>query len=95
MPGYTVCLEGTVLAVGGTSAIAPMWSAMAARLNQRLGHPIGFFAPLLYGAPATCLRDVTSGGNDRFRSAAGWNPCTGLGVPIGDAIERALREGGA
>ena len=95
VPGYTVCLEGTVLAAGGTSAIAPMWSAMAARLNERLGHPIGFFAPLLYGGATTCLRDVTSGGNDRFRANAGWDPCTGLGVPIGDAIERALREGGS
>jgi kumamolisin len=96
VPGYTVCLEGTVLAAGGTSAVAPMWSALAARLGERLGHPLGFFAPLLYGATAgTVLREVTSGGNDRFHSAAGWNPCTGLGVPIGDAIERVLRGAGA
>ena len=27
IPGYTACLEGTVLAVGGTSTVAPMWSA--------------------------------------------------------------------
>ena len=96
MPGYTVCFEGSTIAMGGTSAVAPMWAALAARLNQRLGHSIGFFAPLLYGAPAgTLLRNVTAGGNDRFRSTAGWNPCTGLGVPIGVAIERALNEAGS
>ena len=96
MPGYTVCFEGSTIAMGGTSAVAPMWAALAARLNQRLGHSIGFFAPLLYGAPAgTLLRNVTAGGNDRFRSNAGWNPCTGLGVPIGVAIERALKEAGS
>jgi kumamolisin len=92
MPGYPVVFEGTEFAMGGTSAVAPMWSALAARLNGRLGNPIGFFAPLLYSSRfGTLFKDVTSGGNDRFHSVAGWNPCTGLGVPIGDAIERALR----
>jgi kumamolisin len=91
-PGYMVFFNGTEFAMGGTSAAAPMWCALAARLNQRLGHPIGFFAPLLYGAPAGTLRDVTSGGNDRFHSSAGWNPCTGLGVPNGDTIEKVLRD---
>jgi kumamolisin len=90
-PGYPVFFGGTKFAMGGTSAVAPMWSALAARLNQRLGHPIGFFAPLLYGGGDALLTGVTTGGNDRFASGEGWNPCTGLGVPIGDAIERALR----
>jgi kumamolisin len=91
-PGYTVFFDGTKFAMGGTSAVAPAWSALAARLNQRLGHPIGFFAPLCYRNAAQGLfRPVTSGGNDRFRAAAGWNPCAGLGVPVGSAIEGALR----
>ncbi len=91
-PGYGVVVEGSQLALGGTSAAAPAWAALTARLNQRLGKPIGFFAPLLYGAaPGTILRDVLSGGNDRYQCAPGWNPCAGLGVPIGDAIENALR----
>jgi len=91
MPGYAVFFEGAQFAMGGTSAAAPMWSALAARLGERLGTPIGFFSPLLYATPPGALRDVTSGGNDRFHAAAGWNPCTGLGVPIGTEIERALR----
>ncbi len=92
MPGYAIVFEGTPLAAGGTSAAAPMWSALVARINQHLGAPAGFFAPLLYESAATLFRDVTSGGNDRYQSAAGWNPCTGLGVPIGTAIEAMLRE---
>ncbi|MBV8725855.1 MAG: hypothetical protein JO350_11035 [Candidatus Eremiobacteraeota bacterium] len=92
MPGYPIVFEGTQLAAGGTSAVAPVWSALAARLNARLGAKIGFFAPLLYRAPGgTCFRDVTSGSNGKFSSGAGWNACTGLGVPIGSAIETALR----
>jgi kumamolisin len=87
-----VFFEGTKFAMGGTSTVAPMWAALAARLNQRFSRSIGFFAPLLYGAAGDSIfRDVTVGGNDRYHSAAGWNPCTGLGVPIGSAIERILR----
>jgi kumamolisin len=95
-PGYGVFIEGSRLALGGTSAAAPAWAALTARLNQRLGKPIGFFAPLLYGASSSGLfQAVLSGGNDRYRCAPGWNPCTGLGVPIGDAIENALRGRGS
>jgi kumamolisin len=89
-PGYAVFFEGTQYNMGGTSAVPPVWSALAARLNARLGHPVGFCAPLLYEHATTCFRAVTSGGNDKFVSTAGWNPCTGLGIPIGDALERAL-----
>lgn len=91
-PGYAVFFEGSQLAMGGTSAAAPVWAALTARLNQRLGKSAGFFAPLLYGgASGTILRDVLTGGNDRYRCAPGWNPCTGLGVPDGKALEAVLR----
>lgn len=95
VPGYAVFFEGTKFAMGGTSTVAPMWAALAARLNQRLGHSLGFFAPLLYGSGDSLFRDVTVGGNDRYHSNAGWNPCAGLGVPIGSVIERALRGPGS
>ena len=91
LPGYCVFLDGVELATGGTSAVAPMWAALAARLNQRLGTPIGLFSPLLYASRGKILRDITEGNNGRFQARAGWDPCTGLGVPIGGAIETALR----
>ncbi len=90
MPGYEIVFNGATLAAGGTSAVAPMWAALAARINQRSAQPIGFFAPLLYDTPAA-FRDVTSGGNGLFTSGPGWNACTGLGVPVGDAIDAMLR----
>ena len=52
-PGYAVFVDGSQLALGGTSAVAPAWAALTARLNQRLGTPIGFFAPVLYGASSS------------------------------------------
>lgn len=92
MPGYCVYFNGTQFSMAGTSAVAPMWAALTARLAQRLGHPLGFFAPLLYGSSARdTFRAITSGANDRYASAVGWNPCTGLGVPIGTALESVLR----
>ncbi|MEO6836713.1 MAG: S53 family peptidase [Candidatus Tumulicola sp.] len=90
-PGYYVIMEGTELAMGGTSAVAPMWAALTARINQRLGTRIGFFLPILYGQIGEHLfDDVITGSNGPFQAGAGWNPCTGLGVPIGIAIEKAL-----
>ncbi|HEV7179562.1 MAG TPA: S53 family peptidase [Candidatus Baltobacteraceae bacterium] len=92
-PGYYVVMDGVELAMGGTSAVAPVWSALTARINQQLGVPIGFFTPTLYQRSGDRLfSDVDAGSNDRFQAGAGWNPCTGLGVPIGLAIEKALRE---
>ena len=91
-PGYYVVMQGTELAMGGTSAVAPVWAALAARLNQRLGTPVGFIAPLLYAPENTaCFGNVTQGGNGRYEAGAGWNPCTGLGTPIGTALENTLR----
>jgi len=91
VPGYCVFFEGARLAAGGTSAVAPMWAALTARLAQRVERNLGFFAPLLYGAKGQqAFRAITSGGNGRYKAAAGWNPCVGLGVPIGTGIEALL-----
>ncbi len=94
VPGYTVYLDNTALAVGGTSAVAPVYAAMTARINQRLGISAGLMTPLLYASADTAFRDVTSGGNGYFNAASGWDPCTGLGVPVGTSIEAALRNDG-
>jgi kumamolisin len=92
VPGYRVYFEGARLAAGGTSAVAPMWAALTARIAQRIGANAGFFAPLLYGVKGQeAFRSITSGGNDRYKAAKNWNPCTGLGAPIGTSIESLLR----
>jgi kumamolisin len=90
-PGYYVVMDGVELAMGGTSAVAPVCAALAARINQRLGVPIGLCSPILYERAANLFTAVTAGSNGFFHAGAGWNPCTGLGVPVGIEIERALR----
>ncbi|HEY8298526.1 MAG TPA: S53 family peptidase, partial [Candidatus Baltobacteraceae bacterium] len=92
-PGYYVVMDGVELAMGGTSAVAPMWAALTARINQQLGVAAGCFLPILYEKRGERLfGEIVSGGNGRFEAGADWNPCTGLGVPNGIAIESALRE---
>jgi kumamolisin len=69
--------------VGGTSAAAPLWAALVARLNEALGHRVGFLNPAIYGFPAgsRALVDITSGGNGGYQAVSGWDACTGMGSP--------------
>jgi kumamolisin len=83
--GYHVRVDGTESVFGGTSAVAPLWAALIARINGLKGSPIGFINPKLYGND-TALRDITQGNNGDFTSASGWDPCTGLGSPNGAKI---------
>ena len=46
--GYDVIIGGTQTVVGGTSAVAPLWAALIARINAAAGKPAGFLNPKLY-----------------------------------------------
>jgi kumamolisin len=83
--GYEVRIDGTNTVIGGTSAVAPLWAALIARINQASGKPAGYLNPRLYLKP-TALRDITSGNNGDFDAATGWDACTGLGSPNGAAL---------
>lgn len=87
--GYDVRVDGAASVIGGTSAVAPLWAALLARLNQLSGKPAGLINPKLYQAP-TALRDITSGNNGDFEAAAGWDACTGLGSPNGAALRNVI-----
>ncbi len=78
--------------VGGTSAVAPLYAALAARIEQNLGHPIGDLQQALYGAPADAFHDITSGNNDGYAAQPGWDPATGRGSVDGTALLAYLRE---
>ena len=78
--GYRVRVDGTDTVIGGTSAVAPLWAALVARINAINGKPAGFVNPLLYAAPSA-LRDITQGNNGDFDATVGWDACTGLGSP--------------
>jgi len=80
-------------ASGGTSAVAPLMAALVARLNQAKKKNVGFLNPFLYVSVAKgVVHDVTSGTNaikntvQGYSAKAGWDACTGLGTPDGQAI---------
>jgi kumamolisin len=78
-------------AIGGTSAGAPMWAALVARLNQGLKAQCGFLNALLYGKFSSgVLRDITEGNNGAYTAGPGWDACTGLGSPDGSKLLSAL-----
>ena len=85
---------GKVQPIGGTSAAAPLWAALLARINQGLGAPVGFLNPLLYTpAVSGALQDITQGDNGAYRAGPGWDACTGLGRPDGARLLQALGTG--
>ncbi|WP_066520102.1 S53 family peptidase [Curtobacterium ammoniigenes] len=96
--GYRVLVDGSSMVIGGTSAVAPLWAALIARLAQATGRHLGAVQPALYasaaaGAAAPGFRDITSGSNGAYSAGPGWDPCTGLGSPNGTALLQLLQSG--
>lgn len=101
--GYWVVVDGRGGASGGTSASAPLWAALIARINASLGTPVGYLNPLLYQAGAngqalgaTACRDILSGDNSTasiggYTAGKGYDAVTGWGVPIGTALLDGLK----
>ncbi|HEX5126801.1 MAG TPA: S53 family peptidase [Rhodocyclaceae bacterium] len=90
--GYKVRVDGQNMVIGGTSAVAPLWAGLVALMNQKIGHPVGFLNPLIYGSLANTglFHDVSTGNNGAYHAKAGWDPCTGWGSPIGSKLLQAL-----
>jgi len=90
--GYQIRVDGQDMVIGGTSAVAPLWAGLIALMNQKLGHPVGFLNPLIYGSLAgkNLFRDITTGSNGAYQAKAGWDPCTGWGSPDGMKLLQAL-----
>lgn len=97
--GYNILVDGQNTVVGGTSAVAPLWAALVALFNQKLGTRVGFLNPKLYPLGESVFHDITSGNNDdmglgAYSAGTGWDACTGLGSPNGTAILNALSSAG-
>jgi kumamolisin len=94
--GYEVLVDGESTVIGGTSAVAPLWAGLLARINQSIGKPAGYLNPLIYSfspaaGTAAAFHDITSGTNGGYSAGPGWDPCTGLGSPDGTALLAALQ----
>jgi kumamolisin len=87
--GYDVRVDGTNTVIGGTSAVAPLWAGLIARINSANSQPAGYVNPILYPNQAA-FNDITQGNNGTFAAATGWDACTGMGSPNGTKIAAAL-----
>ena len=93
--GYQIRVDGENVVAGGTSAVAPLWAALIALANQKLGLQLGFVNAQLYALPGYPqnpgpIHDITSGSNGAYDAGPGWDPCTGLGSPDGARLAQAL-----
>ena len=83
--GYDIRVDGQDAVFGGTSAVAPLWAGLIARINGTKGTSVGYIHPQLYKHSGT-LNDITKGNNGNFSAAAGWDACGGLGSPDGQKV---------
>jgi len=94
--GYMIQTDGKKLPIGGTSAVAPLWAALVALVNQSASRsrrkPVGFINPTVYINSPTSgdFHDVTVGNNGWYSAGAGWDACTGFGSPDGTKLLQQL-----
>lgn len=104
-PFYDLIFLGHDAPNGGTSASAPLWAALLARMQPGLApaNQRRFLPPLLYadgpdGRPvgqAGCA-DITVGDNhstgmpDGYTAGPGYDAVTGWGTPIGTKLQQLL-----
>jgi kumamolisin len=93
--GYLVVVDGRREPIGGTSAVAPLWAGLIARLAQATGKTFGLLQPMLYAGVAPGIaqpgfNDIVAGGNGAYQAGPGWDACTGLGSPNGAALLKLL-----
>jgi kumamolisin len=106
-PYYDLILQGQDNQSGGTSAAAPLWAALLARISARLpdSGQRRFLTPLLYGAGpdgqpagATVCTDITSGDNHSpgvprgYVAGVGYDAVSGWGTPLGTLIAQLLSQ---
>src|SRR5215469_4747604 len=100
--GYNILVDGKKVQEGGTSAVAPLWAALIARINQKLNGRVGFVNPQIYALAGNsgAFHDVTIGDNrvsfEQFNNVGydagpGWDATSGLGSPDGTVLSTLLK----
>jgi kumamolisin len=103
--GYFMVAGGKSQVSGGTSAAAPLWAGLLARINAQLdaSKRLNYLTPLLYAPVSKSgkalgeigCNDITQGDNDTaaaggYSAGPGYDAVTGWGSPNGTALLQAL-----
>ncbi len=97
--GYALIIGDAEVGMGGTSSAAPLLAGLVIQITEanqdlKAGYRVGWLTPLLYGEGfRDAFVEITAGDSGLFRATEGWDPCTGLGRPIGEKLLAALRAG--
>jgi len=99
---YAIINGTPTMAPGGTSAATPLWGTLLVKIAQALGTRLGNVTSILYeaasqnsqgtqfislnGKKGNCLPKDTQALHNKWEATEGWNPCTGLGSPNGEAL---------
>ena len=93
--GYTITFDGFTEPVSGTSAVAPLYAGLVARMSAVV--PVGFLNPRLYSfSGGVVFQDIddgvsnATGGAPGYTSGPGWDACTGLGSINGTELLRGM-----
>jgi subtilase family serine protease len=91
--GFAIYDNGSWLTVGGTSAGAPQWAALIARVNQaRIAtgkFRLNTALQAIYSLPQADFHDITVGSNG-YAADTGYDAATGRGSPIAQFVIRDL-----
>ncbi|MDY7092862.1 MAG: S53 family peptidase [Acidobacteriota bacterium] len=97
--GYALIIGGAEVGMGGTSSAAPLLGGLVMQIieaNQDLkkGYRVGWLTPTIYEPSfEDAFINICKGDNGLYMATAtGWDPCTGLGRPVGTKLLAALRE---
>ena len=91
LTGWNVVAMRRLRSTGGTSAVAPMYTALWTLVSAQLGHRIGLPHPALYARHGRGFNDVTAGDTGGpYRAGRGWDLASGWGSPDGRQIARDL-----
>jgi kumamolisin len=102
--GYSLVIQNVAAPIGGTSAVAPLYAGLIARINANLGFSVGNINLDLYQSGGSVCRDVNptstnppSGplnnsfsGIQGYPAGPGWDACTGWGSIDGEALQTWL-----
>lgn len=99
MTAYKIRVRGQSDTAGGTSAAAPLYAALTARINEGLASTektVGFMNPFLYeqglSGKALFFRDITTGHNNGYQATVGWDAASGWGSVDGEKLLQAYKD---
>ena len=91
--GYQIIFNGKRMVIGGTSAATPLWAALVALMNEKLGYRLGFANELFYKLMGSeGFNQILYGNNQYYSAGPNWNPCTGLGSPNGNKLFELINQ---